>query len=151
MYRHFGSREGLTAALADLVNERLGDLPDTFAAEELAPRMAELFASFDDHRPLMRGVLASPGGAEVRAHARALRLRRIDAALAPRLADAADPERAGTCAPRCSSSAAPPLAGACATMAAWTERRPAARWPSPSTPCSRRSETAHDTDPPPGR
>jgi len=94
VYRHFENREGLTAALADLVNEQLGDLPEGFPAEELAPRMATLFASFEADAPLVRGVLASPGGQEVRAHARARRLQRIDAALAPRLATAADPEHA---------------------------------------------------------
>jgi AcrR family transcriptional regulator len=93
VYRHFPTRETLLDGLSEWYNERVADFPDDVAADEIAPTIAQVFADFDAHESLARGVLASPGGREMRQHARAARLARLDAALAPVL-KSADPERA---------------------------------------------------------
>jgi AcrR family transcriptional regulator len=93
VYRHFPTRETLLDGLSEWYNERVADFPDDVAADEIAPTIAQVFADFDAHESLARGVLASPGGREMRQHARAARLARLDAALAPVLTSA-DPERA---------------------------------------------------------
>jgi AcrR family transcriptional regulator len=93
VYRHFPTRETLLDGLSEWYNERVADFPDDVAADEIAPTIAQVFADFDAHESLARGVLASPGGREMRQHARVARLARLDAALAPVL-KSADPERA---------------------------------------------------------
>jgi len=93
VYRHFPTRETLLDGLSEWYNQRVADFPDDVAADEIAPTIAQVFADFDAHESLARGVLASPGGREMRQHARAARLARLDAALAPVL-KSADPERA---------------------------------------------------------
>jgi AcrR family transcriptional regulator len=93
VYRHFPTRETLLDGLSEWYNERVADFPDDVAVDEIAPTIAQVFADFDAHESLARGVLASPGGREMRQHARAARLARLDAALAPVL-KSADPERA---------------------------------------------------------
>jgi AcrR family transcriptional regulator len=93
VYRHFPTRETLLDGLSEWYNERVADFPDDVAADEIAPTIAQVFADFDAHESLARGVLASPGGREMRQHARAARLARLDAALASVL-KSADPERA---------------------------------------------------------
>jgi AcrR family transcriptional regulator len=93
VYRHFPTREALLDGLSEWYNERVADFPDDVAADAIAPTIAQVFADFDAHESLARAVLASPGGREMRRHARAARLARLDAALAPVL-DGADPERA---------------------------------------------------------
>jgi len=93
VYRHFPTRETLLDGLSEWYNERVADFPDDVAADEIAPTIAQVFADFDAHESLARGELASPGGREMRQHARAARLARLDAALAPVL-KSADPERA---------------------------------------------------------
>jgi len=93
VYRHFPTRETLLDGLSEWYNERVADFPDDVAADEIAPTIAQVFADFDAHESLARGVLASPGGREMRQHARVARLARLDAALAPVL-QSADPERA---------------------------------------------------------
>ncbi len=93
VYRHFPTREALLDGLSEWYNERVADFPDDVAADAIAPTIAQVFADFDAHESLARAVLASPGGREMRRHARAARLARLDAALAPVLKDA-DPERA---------------------------------------------------------
>jgi AcrR family transcriptional regulator len=93
VYRHFPTRETLLDGLSEWYNERVADFPDDVAADEIAPTIAQVFADFDAHESLARAVLASPGGREMRRHARAARLARLDAALAPVLTGA-DPERA---------------------------------------------------------
>jgi AcrR family transcriptional regulator len=93
VYRHFPTRETLLDGLSEWYNERVADFPDDVAADEIAPTIAQVFADFDAHESLARGVLASPGGREMRQHARVARLARLDAALAPVL-KSADPEGA---------------------------------------------------------
>ena len=93
VYRHFPTRETLLDGLSEWYNERVADFPDDVAADEIAPTIAQVFADFDAHESLARGVLASPGGREMRQHARVARLARLDAALTPVL-KSADPERA---------------------------------------------------------
>ena len=93
VYRHFPTRETLLDGLSEWYNERVADFPDDVAADEIAPTIAQVFADFDAHESLARGVLASPGGREMRQHARVARLARLDAALAPVL-KSADAERA---------------------------------------------------------
>src|SRR3954471_6626744 len=93
IYRHFPTREALLDGLSEWYNERVADFPDDVAADAIAPTIARVFADFDTHESLARAVLASPGGREMRQRARAARLARLDAALAPVL-ERADPERA---------------------------------------------------------
>src|SRR5919197_5482112 len=93
VYRHFPTREALLDGLSEWYNERVGDIPDGVSAEAIPQTIAQVFADFDEHESLARAVLASPGGRELRRHARAARLSRIDAALAPAL-DGVDPHRA---------------------------------------------------------
>src|SRR6476620_5857531 len=71
VYRHFPTRETLLDGLSEWYNERVADFPDDVAADEIAPTIAQVFADFDAHESLARGVLASPGGREMRQHARA--------------------------------------------------------------------------------
>src|SRR3954451_25277124 len=93
VYRHFATREALLDGLSEWYNERVADFSDGVAADAIAPTIAQVFAGFDPHESLARAVLASPGGREMRHRARAARLARLDAALAP-LLQPADPERA---------------------------------------------------------
>lgn len=93
VYRHFPTREALIDALCTRVNETVLDLPEPLTAQNLAAGIAASFQSFDEHEVMMRGFLATAGGREVRAHARARRLRRIGAALRPVLQNA-EPETA---------------------------------------------------------
>src|SRR3954470_11584954 len=93
VYRHFATREALLDGLSEWYNERVADFPDGISADAIAPTIAQVFADFDMHESLARAVLASPGGREMRRHARAARLARLDAALTPAL-DRVDPERA---------------------------------------------------------
>jgi AcrR family transcriptional regulator len=93
VYRYFPTRETLLDGLSQWYNERVGDFPDGIAAEAIAPTIAQVFADFDTHESLARAVLASPGGREMRRHARAARLTRLDAALAPAL-ESVDQEHA---------------------------------------------------------
>jgi AcrR family transcriptional regulator len=93
VYRHFPTRETLLDGLSEWYNERVGDFPDGVSAAAIPWTIAQVFADFDEHESLARAVLASPGGRELRRHARAARLARIDAALAPAL-DGVDPDRA---------------------------------------------------------
>src|SRR3954451_17488837 len=93
VFRHFPTRETLLDGLSQWFNDRVGDFPDDVSAEAIPTTIAQLFADFDDHEALARAVLASPGGREFRRHARAARLARLQAALAPVLAGA-DPQRA---------------------------------------------------------
>jgi AcrR family transcriptional regulator len=79
VYRHFPDRDALLTGLGDHVNAQLGDIPpDLDDARALGDAMARVFASFDAHEPTVRGLLSSPGGAELRSHARERRLARID-------------------------------------------------------------------------
>jgi AcrR family transcriptional regulator len=94
VYRHFPTREALLDGLSEWYNERVGDFPEGVSAEAIPQTIAQVFADFDEHESLARAVLASPGGRELRRHARAARLARLDAALAPTLDRAVDPERA---------------------------------------------------------
>src|SRR3954449_1470474 len=93
VYRHFPTREALLDGLSEWYNERVADFPDDVAADAIAPTIARVFADFDTHESLARAVLASPGGRDMRQRARAARLARLDAALAP-LLQPADPTRA---------------------------------------------------------
>src|SRR3954471_5333433 len=94
VFRHFPTRETLLDGLSQWFNDRVGDFPDDVSAEAIPSTIAQVFADFDEHESLARAVLASPGGRELRRHARAARLARLDAALAPTLDRAVDPERA---------------------------------------------------------
>jgi AcrR family transcriptional regulator len=94
VYRHFPTREALLDGLSEWYNEHVGDFPEGVSAEAIPQTIAQVFADFDEHESLARAVLASPGGRELRRHARAARLARLDAALAPTLDRAVDPERA---------------------------------------------------------
>src|SRR3954451_20548922 len=91
VYRHFETREALLDGLSEWYNERVADFPADVAADAIAPTIAQVFADFDTHESLARAVLASPGGREMRDRARAARLARLDAALAP-LLQPADPK-----------------------------------------------------------
>ena len=93
VYRHFPTREALLDGLSEWYNERVADFPDRVSAEAIPETIAQVFADFDEHEALARAVLASPGGLELRRHARATRLARLDAALAPAL-DGVDGDRA---------------------------------------------------------
>jgi AcrR family transcriptional regulator len=93
VYRHFPTREALLDGLSEWYNERVADFPDRVSAEAIPETIAQVFADFDEHESLARAVLASPGGRELRRHARAARLARLDAALA-RALDGVEPGRA---------------------------------------------------------
>jgi len=93
VFRHFPTRETLLDGLSQWFNDRVGDFPHDVSAEAIPATIAQVFADFDEHEALTRAMLASPGGREFRRHARAARLARLQAALAPVL-DGADPERA---------------------------------------------------------
>ena len=93
VFRHFPTRETLLDGLSQWFNDRVGDFPPDVSAEAIPTTIAQVFADFDEHEALTRAMLASPGGREFRRHARAARLARLHAALAPVL-DGADPERA---------------------------------------------------------
>jgi len=93
VFRHFPTRETLLDGLSQWFNERVGDFPHDVSAEAIPATIAQVFADLDEHEALTRAMLASPGGREFRRHARAARLARLQAALAPVL-DPADPERA---------------------------------------------------------
>jgi AcrR family transcriptional regulator len=87
VYRHFPTREALLDGLAAWVRGTVLDLPDPLEADALPDAIAASFASFDEHEVMMRGFLATPGGRELRAHARRKRLRRINRALEDALRD----------------------------------------------------------------
>jgi AcrR family transcriptional regulator len=93
VFRHFPTRETLLDGLSQWFNDRVADFPHDVSAEAIPTTIAQVFADFDEHEALARAVLASPGGREFRRHARAARLARLEAALAPVL-DGADAERA---------------------------------------------------------
>jgi AcrR family transcriptional regulator len=93
VFRHFPTRETLLDGLSQWFNDRVGDFPHDVSAEAIPTTIAQVFADFDEHEALTRAMLASPGGREFRRHARAARLARLEAALAPVL-DGADSERA---------------------------------------------------------
>jgi AcrR family transcriptional regulator len=69
VYRHFATREQLLAATWAAVNEAIGvkDLPRT--AEELIERPKKLFPAFNRRAEVVRAMLASPQGRELRLRA----------------------------------------------------------------------------------
>src|SRR3954451_22830227 len=93
VFRHFTTRETLLDGLSQWFNDRVGDFPPDVSAEAIPTTIAQVFADFDEHEALARAVLESPGARESRRHARAARLARLQAALAPALGGA-DAERA---------------------------------------------------------
>src|SRR5690606_3635535 len=66
VYRHFATREQLLEATWVAVNEAIGikDFPRT--VEELIERPKKLFAAFDQRAEVIRAMLASPQGRELR-------------------------------------------------------------------------------------
>src|SRR3954454_20189428 len=160
VFRHFPTRETLLDGLSQWFNDRVGDFPHEVSAEAIPTTIAQVFADFDEHEALARAVLESPGGREFRRHARAARLDRLQAALAPVL-DVADADRAA--APRAPPPTPRPPRGPwssrfparapgrrCATRAASTVRPPGAPSRTPSSSSSttprppRRSHEHHD-------
>lgn len=69
VYRHFATREELLQATWALVNTAMGmkDFPRT--AEELIERPKHLFPAFDERGEVIRAMLASPQGRELRLQA----------------------------------------------------------------------------------
>jgi AcrR family transcriptional regulator len=65
VYRHFPDRAGLLQALWLRLRDKTGT---TFPAreEEIAPLLRSVFYSFDDHEGLVRAILNSAAGTEVR-------------------------------------------------------------------------------------
>src|SRR5687768_1235311 len=68
VYRHFATREQLLEATWAAVNEAIGvkDFPRT--VEELIERPKKLFPAFDQRGDVIRAMLASPQGRELRLH-----------------------------------------------------------------------------------
>lgn len=92
VYRHFATREQLLEATWDAVNAAIGvqDFPRT--VDELIERPMALFAAFDGRGEVIRAMLASPQGRELRLRANAERqaaIRAIVKSARPRLREPA--------------------------------------------------------------
>jgi AcrR family transcriptional regulator len=92
VYRHFATREQLLEATWAAVNEAIGikDFPRT--AEELIERPKKLFPAFDRRGEVIRAMLASPQGRELRLRAskeRQLAIRAAVKSVRPELRDRA--------------------------------------------------------------
>ncbi|MCC6333536.1 MAG: TetR/AcrR family transcriptional regulator [Myxococcales bacterium] len=84
LYRHFGSREALAAALGEVLAERaIPPLPDT--PEGLGAYPEALFAVFDAHAPWVEAMLKVGGAHEVRAAGKPRRIAAFRACLGPLL------------------------------------------------------------------
>lgn len=81
VYRHFETREQLLEATWAAVNDAIGikDFPRT--AEELIERPKKLFPAFEERSEVIRAMLASPQGRELRLHANTQRQSAIRAAV----------------------------------------------------------------------
>lgn len=91
LYRHFGSRDRLYEAIEAHAQARLGvpPMPDTLAG--MPAHLAELFELFGAHAPLVRALVRTRLGREVRARGRArrqARFREMVARHAPELDEA---------------------------------------------------------------
>ena len=81
VYRHFATREQLLEATWAAVNDAIGvkDFPRT--AEELIERPKKLFPAFEERGEVIRAMLASPQGRELRLRANKERQSAIRAAV----------------------------------------------------------------------
>lgn len=66
VYRHFATREQLLEATWAAVNDRLGMREFPRTAEELIERPRQVFPAFDEQGEIVRAMLASPQGRELR-------------------------------------------------------------------------------------
>jgi len=81
VYRHFATREQLLEATWGAVNEAIGmkEFPST--AEELIERPRKLFPAFDQRGEVIRAMLASPQGRELRLRVNTARQAAVRAAV----------------------------------------------------------------------
>lgn len=66
VYRHFATREQLLEATWSAVNDRLGMRTFPGTAAELVERPLQVFPAFDEQGEIVRAMLASPQGRELR-------------------------------------------------------------------------------------
>lgn len=91
VYRHFATREQLLEATWALVNASIGmtDFPRT--VQELIERPRQLFPAFDERAEVIRTMLASPQGRELRLQANKERQAAIRAVVKKARPDLRDP------------------------------------------------------------
>jgi AcrR family transcriptional regulator len=98
IYRHFPHKDAVLDAFWRWLNYDIAVPDDPETPEALGPYTRALFAAFDRRGSLVRAMLASPSGRELRDSHAATRLAKFSRALAPLTAKLPDPDRQTLCA-----------------------------------------------------
>jgi AcrR family transcriptional regulator len=98
LYRHFATRDELMTAVWARVNEivRTPNMPDT--PERLIAQPREMFPAFDEQATLIRAIVSTPQGRELRLSVNAARQAAIRNAVSMARPDLKDPEFTRLCA-----------------------------------------------------
>lgn len=86
VYVHFPTKDALTEAISELLDERIGAIRFPEKADDLPSFVAGIFEGFDRDEPLFTGALRTRPGREVSARRRPKRIEELEKALEPELA-----------------------------------------------------------------
>jgi AcrR family transcriptional regulator len=98
VYRHFATREQLLGATWAMVNANIGTKTFPRTVQELIERPRQLFPAFDERGDVIRAMLASPQGRELRLHANRERQAAIRAVVKKARPDLREPALTRLCA-----------------------------------------------------
>ena len=98
IYRHFPTRDALLEAFWKSLHGSLGINSFPGSAAELVSMPERVFPFFDQHEPIIRGMLASPQGREVRLSVNAERQQAIRVSVRDAVGDLPEPEFTHLCA-----------------------------------------------------